>query len=75
MRQGVKVSQVHVIIGEDDYLVSEAAKRIAGDGVGLEIVDSANSTNEELQLKDIREAEASFMTSPFLISCSSSPSS
>ena len=60
------MSQVHVIIGEDDYLVSEAAKRIVGDGVGLETVDSANSTNEELQLRDLREAEASLLTPPFL---------
>ena len=60
------MSQVHVIIGEDDYLVSEAAKRIIGDGVGLETVDSANSTNEELQLRDLREAEASLLTPPFL---------
>ena len=60
------MSQVHVIIGEDDYLVSEAAKRIVGDGIGLETVDSANSTNEELQLRDLREAEASLLTPPFL---------
>ena len=60
------MSQVHVIIGEDEYLVSEAAKRIVGDGVGLETVDSANSTNEELRLRDLREAEASLMTPPFL---------
>lgn len=60
------MSQVHVIIGEDDYLVSEAAKRIIGDGAGLETVDSLNSTNAELQLKDLREAEASLMTPPFL---------
>ena len=65
-RGNEKLPQVHVIIGEDDYLVSEAAKRIAGDGVGLETIDSANSTNEDLQLKDIREAEASFLTPPFL---------
>ena len=63
------MAQVHVIIGEDDYLVSEAAKRIVGDGVGLETVDSVNSTNEELQLRDLREAEASLMTPPFLDTC------
>ncbi len=57
---------MHVIIGEDDYLVSEAAKRIVGDGVGLETVDSANSSNADLQLRDLREAEASLMTPPFL---------
>ena len=57
---------LHVIIGEDDYLVGEAARKVVGDGVGLEIVDSMNSTNADLQLKDIREADASFSTPPFL---------
>ena len=60
------MANLHVIIGEDDYLVSETAKRIIGDGTGLEIVDSANSTNAELQLADLREADASFSTPPFL---------
>ncbi|MBR3221225.1 MAG: hypothetical protein IKF72_03255 [Kiritimatiellae bacterium] len=57
---------VHVIIGADDYLVNEAAKRIVGDGVGLEVVDSLNATNAELQLTDLRAADASFETPPFL---------
>lgn len=57
---------MHVIIGADDFLVAEAAKRIVGDGVGLEVVDSVNSTNADLQLADIREADASFETPPFL---------
>ena len=57
---------LHVIIGEDDYLVSEAARKIVGDGVGLEVVDSMNATNAELQLGDLREADASFSTPPFL---------
>ena len=60
------MAQVHVIIGEDEYLVSEAAKRIIGDGIGLETVDSANSSNADLQLRDVREAEASLLTPPFL---------
>ena len=60
------MAQVHVIVGEDDYLVSETAKKFVGDGVGLETVDSLNSTNEELQLRDLREADASLMTPPFL---------
>ena len=60
------MANVHVIIGEDDYLVSETAKKIVGDGIGLETVDSANSTNAELQLKDIVEADASLSTPPFL---------
>ena len=57
---------VHVIIGADDYLVDEAAKRIVGDGVGLEVVDSVNSTNADLQLADLRAADASLQTPPFL---------
>ena len=60
------MANLHVIIGEDDYLVSETAKKIVGDGVGLEVVDSMNATNAELQMKDLREAEASFDTPPFL---------
>ena len=57
---------LHVIIGEDDYLVSETAKKIVGDGVGLEVIDSMNSTNADLQLADLRAADASFSTPPFL---------
>ena len=60
------MANVHLIVGEDDYLVSETAKKIVGDGVGLEVVDSLNSTNADLQLADIREADASFSTPPFL---------
>ena len=29
------MANLHVIIGEDDYLVGETAKKIVGDGVGL----------------------------------------
>ena len=57
---------LHVIIGEDDYLVGETAKKVVGDGVGLEVIDSMNATNAELQMKDLRAAEASFDTPPFL---------
>lgn len=60
------MANLHVIIGEDDYLVSEAARRAAGGGEGLETIDSAASSNEELQLSDVREADASFSTPPFL---------
>jgi len=60
------MANLHVIIGEDDYLVSETAKKVIGDGVGLEVVDSLNSSNAELQMKDLRMAEASFSTPPFL---------
>ena len=51
------MANLHVIIGEDDYLVTETAKRIIGDERWLEVVDSLNSTNEDLQLADLREAD------------------
>lgn len=57
---------IHVIIGGDDYLVDEAAKKIVGDGTGLEVVDSASSTNEDSQLADLAKADESFSTPPFL---------
>lgn len=57
---------LHIIIGEDDYLVGETAKKVIGDGVGLEVIDSMTATNAELQMKDLRAAEASFDTPPFL---------
>ncbi len=60
------MANLHVIIGEDDYLVSETAKKIVGDGGGLEVIDSVNSTNADLQMADLREADASFSTPPFL---------
>ena len=60
------MANVHVIIGEDDFLVGETANKVIGDGVGLEVIDSMNSSNADLQLKDIREADASFSTPPFL---------
>ena len=46
--------------------MSSAARKIVGDGVGLEVVDSINSTNADLQLSDIRKADDSFSTPPFL---------
>lgn len=60
------MANVHLIIGEDDFLVAETAKKIIGDGVGLEVIDSLNSTNVDLQLADLREVDASFSTPPFL---------
>ena len=60
------MSNLHVIIGEDDFLVASTAEKIIGDGTGLEVIDSANSTNAEAQLADLREADASFSTPPFL---------
>lgn len=57
---------IHVIIGEDDFLVGEAAKKTVGDGVGLEVIDSANASNAELQLADLHRVEESVLTPPFL---------
>lgn len=57
---------IHVIIGEDDYLVGETARKTVGDRVGLEVVDSANATNAELQLADLARADESVSTPPFL---------
>lgn len=57
---------VHVIVGEDGYLVEEAAKKAVGDGAGLEVVDSSGSSNAESQLSDLRRVEESVMTPPFL---------
>jgi len=60
------MSNVHVIIGEDDYLVSETAAKLVGDGQGLEVIDSGLSSNAELQLRDVAAADESFSTPPFL---------
>ncbi len=58
---------LHVIIGEDDFLVTETAKKLIGNvGSALEVIDSRNATNEDLQLKDLVAADASFSTPPFL---------
>ena len=45
--------QIHIIIGEDDYLISETAKKTVGDGVGLEVIDSLNASNADLQMADL----------------------
>ena len=55
-----------VVIGTDDYLVETTVRKAFGDAVGLEVIDSRNSTNSELQIADIRAADASFSTPPFL---------
>ena len=60
------MANLHLIIGADDFLVGETARKVIGDGTGLEVIDSINSTNAELQLRDLREADASFSTPPFL---------
>lgn len=57
---------VYVVIGEDDCLVSEAVSRVTGGGGGIEIIDSVSSSNAEQQLADVRNADESFSTPPFL---------
>ncbi len=57
---------LYTIIGADDFLVAEAAKKIVGDGTGLETIDSNTSVVEETQLRDISAARESAMTPPFL---------
>jgi len=60
------MASVHLIVGEDDYLVAETAKKIVGDGVGIEVIDSANASNAELQLADLQSVDISYSTPPFL---------
>jgi DNA polymerase-3 subunit delta len=60
------MQNLHLIIGEDDFLVSQTAKKILGDAEGMEVIDSGLSTNAELQLRDIVAADESFSTPPFL---------
>ncbi len=60
------MANVHLIIGEDDFLVAETARKLTGDGQGLEVIDSNTATNADLQLKDLSAADASFSTPPFL---------
>lgn len=57
---------VHIIVGEDDYLVERAARERIGGVSDVETIDSINSTNEELQLADLRAVEESIATPPFL---------
>ena len=56
---------LHVIIGEDDYLVSQAAKKVLGEATA-DVIDSLQSSNEELRLADIRAADEAYRTPPFL---------
>ena len=57
---------VFVIIGDDDWRVTAEVKKLVPEGAALETVDSLNSANEELRLRDLREAQASLDTPPFL---------
>lgn len=62
------MGNIHMIIGEDDFLVNEAAKKAVGDasGTALEVFDSANDTNADLQLATLKKVTESVRTPPFL---------
>ena len=62
------MDNIHIIIGEDDFLVSEAAKKVVGgvEGTALEIFDSANDGNAADQLSALKRVEESVATPPFL---------
>lgn len=55
---------IRVIIGKDDFIVNEKAKKYIGAGDGLEVIDAATASNADDQMKSITAAEASFFTPP-----------
>jgi DNA polymerase III delta subunit len=57
---------VHLITGEDDFKVSETAKKLIADAGSVETIDSAASSNAERQLEDVARARESYATPPFL---------
>ena len=57
---------LHVIIGEDDFLVSETAKKHLLPEAELDVIDSVNATNADLQLADLQRVRESYLTPPFL---------
>ena len=60
------MNNIRLIVGEDDFLVTEAAKRFLGETAAVEVVDSSGSTNADLQLRDIAAVTESISTPPFL---------
>jgi len=65
-------ANIHLITGEDDYLVEQAARKAVGEAVPAELRGSAVETidgaaeNAESQLQSLRACEASVATPPFL---------
>lgn len=57
---------VFVVIGEDDCLVSESVAKVTQGLSGIEVIDSVSSSNADQQLADVRKADESFSTPPFL---------
>ena len=60
------MNRIRLIVGEDDFLVSEAAKRFIGETASVEVVDSISSTNADLQMRDLAAVAESVATPPFL---------
>ncbi len=56
----------HLIIGDDDFLVDEAAREVVGGVDDREEIDSSKSSTAELQLLDVKRARESLFTPPFL---------
>ena len=67
-----KEPNIHLIVGEDDYLVESAAKRILEAAVPADLrataveVVNGDAGNMELQLASIRDCTGSVQTPPFL---------
>ncbi len=65
-------ANIHLIIGEDDYLVEAAARKILNNSVSADLRDTAvekingDASNAETQLTSLRNCESSVMTPPFL---------
>lgn len=57
---------VHIIVGEDELIVGETAKKFFGDGTGVETFDALEATNADAQLALIDRVADSFRTPPFL---------
>jgi len=56
--------KLHVIVGEDDFQVEQAARKVIGDAEAIDIIDSLSSTNTDAQLSDLIKVKASFETPP-----------
>lgn len=55
---------LHLIAGEDDFLVNRLARKAIGD-FAVEEIDSSMAGNAETQLREIAKARESFLTPPF----------
>ena len=60
------MAKILIVSGEDEFLVSETVRKRLSACASVEVVDSRQSKNEELRLKDIVAAEESRLTPPFL---------